>query len=132
MTSRFERQHEQAMRLQRGIAASKEHTMITEEAVLAPEARQSRGEKFAKKQTAEALAFELLEKVAAAVTDAAAPLAVEAREQQSTVHIHIHGGPDLPDIRLELDGRRIRDADEDEQCDWRLAAYSRVLARGQG
>ena len=67
-----------------------------------------------------------------AVTDAAAPLAVEAREQQSTVHIHIHGGPDLPDIRLELDGRRIRDADEDEQCDWRLAAYSRVLARGQG
>jgi hypothetical protein len=118
MTSRFERQHEQAMRLQRGIAASKEHTMITEEAVLAPEARQSRGEKFAKKQTAEALAFELLEKVAAAVTDAAAPLAVEAREQQSTVHIHIHGVPDLPDIRLELDGRRIRDADEDEQCDW--------------
>ena len=90
--------------------------MITEEAVLAPEARQSRGEKFAKKQTA--LAFELLEKVAAAVTDAAAPLAVEAREQQSTVHIHIHGGPDPPDIRLELDGRRIRDADEDEQCDW--------------
>ena len=27
--------------------------MITEEAVLAPEARQSRGEKFPKKQTAE-------------------------------------------------------------------------------
>ena len=53
--------------------------MITEEAVLAPEARQSRGEKFAKKQTAEALAFELLEKVAAAVTDAAVPLASRDR-----------------------------------------------------
>jgi hypothetical protein len=55
--------------------------------------------------------------VAAAVTDAAAPLAVEARDQQSTVHIHIRGGPDLPDIRLELDGRGIRDTDEDEQCE---------------
>ena len=80
--------------------------MITEEAVLAPEARQSRGEKFAKKQTAEALAFELLEKVAAAVTDAAAPLAVEAREQQSTVHIHIHGGPD-PHRFEKRDHRRV-------------------------
>ena len=94
------------------------YSLDLRERVVAAEARQSRGEKFAKKQTAGALAFELLEKVAAAVTDAAAPLAVEAREQQSTVHIHIHGGPDLPDIRLELDGRRIRDADEDEQCDW--------------
>jgi hypothetical protein len=92
--------------------------MIIEEAVLTRESRQSRREKFAKRQTAEALAFELLEKVAAAVTDAAAPLAVEARDQQSTVHIHIRGGPDLPDIRLELDGRGIRDADEDEQCEW--------------
>ena len=92
--------------------------MITDEAVLMSEARQSRREEFAKKQTAEVLAVELLEKMAAAVTDAAAPLAVEAREQQSTVHIHIHGGPDLRDIRLELDGRGIRDADEDEQCDW--------------
>ena len=72
--------------------------MITEETVPTKEARPSRREKFVKKQTAEALAFELLEKVATAVTDAAAPLAVEAREQQSTVHIHIHGGPDLPDI----------------------------------
>ena len=35
-------------------------------------------------------------------------------------------------LSMQLDGRRIRDADEDEQCDWRLAAYSRVLARGQG
>ena len=88
--------------------------MITEEAVLAPEARQSRGEKFAKKQTAEALAFELLEKVAAAVIDAAAPLAVEAREQQSTVHIQIRGGAGFPDIRLELDGCGVRDVDEDD------------------
>jgi hypothetical protein len=92
--------------------------MTPEETVLTQETHQSRREKFAKKQIAEALAFELLEKVAAAVTDAAAPLAVEARDQQSTVHIHIRGGPDLPDIRLELDGRGIRDADEDEQCEW--------------
>jgi hypothetical protein len=49
------------------------------------ESRSSRREKFVKKQTAEALAFELLEKVAMAVTDAVAPLSVEAREQQSTV-----------------------------------------------
>ena len=88
--------------------------MIIEEAVLTREARPSRREKFVKKQTAEALAFELLEKVATAVADAAGPLSVEARDQQSTVHIHIHGGPDLPDIRLELDGRGIRDADEDD------------------
>ena len=92
--------------------------MITEQTVLTQETHQRRREKFAKKQIAEALAFELLEKVAAAVTDAAAPLAVEARDQQSTVHIHIRGGPDLPDIRLELDGCGIRDADEDEQCEW--------------
>jgi hypothetical protein len=106
------------MRLQRRIADLQENTMTPEETVLTQETRQSRREKFAKKQTAQALAFELLEKVAAAVTDAAAPLAVEARDQQSTVHIHIRGGPDLPHIRLELDGRGIRDADEDEQCEW--------------
>ena len=92
--------------------------MTPEETVLTREARQSRREKFAKKQTAEALAFELLEKVAAAVTDAAAPLAVEARDQQSTVHIQIRGGRDLPDIRLELDGRGIRDADDNDQSEW--------------
>ena len=60
MTSRFERQHEQAMRLQRRIADLKENTMTSEETVLTQEARQSRREKFAKKQIAEALAFELL------------------------------------------------------------------------
>ena len=52
--------------------------------------------------------------LATAVADAAAPLSLEAREQQSTVHIHIHGGPDLPDIRLELDGRGVRDVEEDD------------------
>ena len=88
--------------------------MITEETVPTKEPHQSRREKFIKKQTEEALAFELLEKVAAVVTDAAAPLSVEAREQQSTVHIHIHGGAGLSGIRLELDGRGIRDADEDD------------------
>jgi hypothetical protein len=90
----------------------------TEETMLTQQRHQSRRDKFIKKQAEEALAFELLEKVAAVVTDAAAPLAVEARDQQSTVHIHIRGGPDLPHIRLELDGRGIRDADEDEQCEW--------------
>ena len=91
--------------------------MSTEETMLMQEPHQSRREKFIKKQTAEALAFELLEKVATAVTDAAAPLSVEAREQQSTIHIHIRGGAGLTRIRLELDGRGIRDVDEDDQCE---------------
>jgi hypothetical protein len=106
------------MRLQRRIAASKEQMMCAGETVLTQEPHQSRREKFIKKRTEEALAFELLEKVATAVADAAAPLAVEAREQQSTVHIHIRGAAGLPDIRLELDGRGISEADEDEQCEW--------------
>jgi hypothetical protein len=122
MTSRFERQHKRAMRLQRRIAASKEHTMSTGETILTQDPHQTRREKFIKKQTAQALAFELLEKVATAVADAAAPLSVEAREQQSSVHIHIRGAAGLPDIRLELDGRGISEADEDEQCEWWLAA----------
>jgi hypothetical protein len=118
MTSRFERQHDQAMRLQRRIAISKEDSMSTEETMQTQEPHQSRREKFTKKQTAEALEFELLEKVATTVADATAPLSVEAREQQSTVHIHIRGGVGLADIRLELDGRGIRDADDDDQCEW--------------
>jgi hypothetical protein len=102
------------MRLQRRIAALKEHTMSTEETMLTHEPHQSRREKFIKKQTGEALAFELLEKVATGVTDAAAPLSVEAREHQSSIHIHICGGAGLTGIHLELDGRGIRDADEDD------------------
>jgi hypothetical protein len=46
------------------------------------------------------------------------PLSVEAREQQSTIHIHIRGGAGLTRIRLELNGRGIRDVDEDDQCEW--------------
>jgi hypothetical protein len=117
MTSRFERQHEQAMRLQRSVADLKELTMIPEEAVLTQERPQSRREKFIKKQTAETVAFELLEKVATAVIDATAPLSVEVREQPSPIYIHIRGAAGLPDIRLALDGRGIRDADDDDQCE---------------
>jgi hypothetical protein len=96
MTSRFERQHEQAMRLQRSVADLKELTMIPEEAVLTQERPQSRREKFIKKQTAETVAFELLEKVATAVIDATAPLSVEVREQPSPIYIHIRGAAGFP------------------------------------
>jgi hypothetical protein len=83
--------------------------------VLTQERPQSRREKFIKKQTAETVAFELL--VATAVIDATAPLSVEAREQPSPIYIHIRGAAGLPDIRLALDGRGIRDADDDDQCE---------------
>jgi hypothetical protein len=86
--------------------------MTPEETVLTQETHQSRREKFIKKQTAETVAFELLEKVATAVIDATAPLSVEAREQPSPIYIHIRGGAGLPDIRLALDGRGVRDVDE--------------------
>jgi hypothetical protein len=102
----------------RRIAAQKEHTMITEETVPTQKPRQSRRGKFTKKQTEEALGFELLERVAAAITDAVAPLAVEAREQQSTVDIRVRGVVGLPEIRLELDGCGIHDADEVQQSEW--------------
>jgi len=92
--------------------------MIEEETVPTQSPRQSQREKFTKKQTKEALGFELLERVAAAITDAVALLAVNVREQQSTVHIQVHGGVGLPEIRLELDGCGIRDADEVEQFEW--------------
>jgi hypothetical protein len=99
----------------RRIAAQKEHTMIKEETMPTQAPRQSRREKFTKKQTEETLRFELLEKVATTITDAVAPLAVDAREQQSTIHIHVHGGVGLTKIRLELDGCGIHDADDVEQ-----------------
>ena len=88
---------------------TKEETMPTQ----AP--RQSRREKFTKRQTEETLSFQLLEKVATTISDAVAPLAVDAREQQSTVHIQVRGGVGLSEIRLELDGCGIHDADEVEQ-----------------
>ncbi len=55
--------------------------MITEETVPMQAPRQSRREKFTKKQTDEAPGFGLLENGARVITDAVAPLAVEVREQ---------------------------------------------------
>jgi hypothetical protein len=47
-----------------------------------------------------------------------APLAVDAREAESAVHIQVRGGVGLTEIRLELDGCGIHDADQVEQSEW--------------
>ena len=75
---------------------------------------QNRRQMFSSKQAEDARRFEFFEKVVIAITDAVAPLAIEAREQESAVHIHVRRGAGLPDIRLELDGRGVRGADEDD------------------
>ena len=49
-----------------------------------------------------------------AISDAMAPLAIEAQDQEAAVHIEVRRGAGLPDIRLELDGRGVRDVDEDD------------------
>jgi hypothetical protein len=51
------------------------------------EPRRDRRDKFAQRQAEEARRFELREKVVMAITDAVAPLAIDAREAQSTVQI---------------------------------------------
>ena len=84
--------------------------MINNETVPTQAPGQGRRQKFTRKQTEEALGFEFLEKVATTISDAVAPLAVEAREGQSAVHIQVRIGG-LPEIRLELDGCGIHDAD---------------------
>ena len=106
--------------------------MIPEETVLTRERPQSRREKFIKKQTAETVAFELLEKVATAVIDATAPLSVEAREQPSPIYIHVRGAAGLPVIRLALDGRGIRDAGDDDSVNGDLPLHGRARAHNQG
>jgi hypothetical protein len=91
--------------------------------------RPNRREVFNSKQAEEARRFELHEKVATAISDAVAPLAVDAREAQSVVHIQVRGGLGLPDIRLELDGCGVRDADEDPTPSSRSSG--RTLPNGQ-
>jgi hypothetical protein len=75
---------------------------------------QDRRDRFAQKQAEDARLFELREKVATAITNTVAPLAIDAREAQSAVHIQVRGDVTLPDIRLELDGCGVRDADDQE------------------
>ena len=76
--------------------------------------RPSRREVFENKQAEHARRFALREKVAAIIKREIAPLAIDAREQQSGVEILVLGANGLPDIRLTLDGCGVRDADEDE------------------
>jgi hypothetical protein len=66
------------------------------------------------KQGEDARRFEFFEKLVTAISDAVAPLAVEARNEEAAVHIEVRGGAGLSDIRLELDGRGVRDVDEDD------------------
>jgi hypothetical protein len=87
--------------------------MVMTEETTTGDRRPNRRKMFANKQAEEARRFEFVEKVATAITDAVAPLAVDAREAQSAVHIQVRGNAGLPDIRLELDGCGVRDADED-------------------
>jgi hypothetical protein len=67
---------------------------------------------FVGKQAEDARCFELHEKIATAITDAVAPLSIDAREAQTAVHIEVRGGVGLPDIRLELDGCGIHAAED--------------------
>jgi hypothetical protein len=55
--------------------------------------------------------------VVRAIADAIAPLTVDAREAQSTVHIQVRGDVGLPEIHLELDGCGIHDADDRENLE---------------
>jgi hypothetical protein len=56
---------------------------------------QSRRVVFANRQAEDARHFEFLEKVATAIIEAVAPLAVEAREQPTAVKILVSGGHEL-------------------------------------
>ena len=87
---------------------------MTEATVPTQEPRPTRREIFENKQAEHARRFALREKVAAIIKQEIGPLAIDAREQQSGVHIRIFGANGLPDIRLVLDGCGVRDADEDE------------------
>jgi hypothetical protein len=87
---------------------------MTEKTVPTQEPRPTRRETFENKQAEHARRFALREKVAAIIKQEIAPLAIDAREQQSPVHIQVYGANGLPDIRLTLDGCGVRDADEDE------------------
>jgi hypothetical protein len=72
----------------------------------------TRREMFEDKQAEHKRRFELREKVAAIIKQEIAPLAIDARELQSPVHIQVFGANGLPDIRLVLDGCGVHDADE--------------------
>ena len=98
----------------RRIAAIMESLTMTDTTVPIQDPRPRRREIFENKQAEHARRFALREKVAAIIKQEIAPLAIDAREQQSPVHIQVFGANGLPDIRLTLDGCGVRDADEDE------------------
>jgi hypothetical protein len=86
---------------------------MTETTVPTQNPRPTRREIFENKQAEHARRFALREEVAATIKREIAPLAVDAREQQSPVHIHVLGANGPPDIRLVLDGCGAHDADEE-------------------
>jgi hypothetical protein len=98
----------------RRIAAIMDSLTMTDTTVPIQDPRPSRREIFENKQAEHARRFELREKVAATIKQEIAPLAIDAREQQSCVDILVLGANGLPDIRLTLDGCGVRDADKDE------------------
>jgi hypothetical protein len=87
---------------------------MAETTVPIQESRPTRREVFENRQAEHARRFELREKVAAIIKREIAPLAIDAREQQSPVYIQVLGANGLPDIRLTLDGCGVHDANEDE------------------
>jgi hypothetical protein len=101
----------------RRIATIMESSMMTKTTDPTQDLRLTRREVFESKQAEHKRRFELREKMAAIIKREAAPLAIDARELESSTHIYILGTNGLPDIRLVLDGCGVHDADEHARLD---------------